>query len=122
MGISSKFMDMIMRVVNNVRTETKNLEDINNNLRNETKNLEDIVGTKEILCDGYFYDITDFINKHPGGRVIYYYTKTGEDATHAIQQFHQPSIKRVRAMMSSFKKRPASDNESNSHIKGIFNI
>jgi fatty acid desaturase len=68
-------------------------------------------GAKEILCDGYFYDVTNFVKKHPGGSIIEYYTKNGEDATHAIQQFHQRSIKRVRVMMSSFKKRPALDSE-----------
>lgn len=68
----------------------------------------------EILFDGYFYDVTDFMKKHPGGSIIEYYTKYGEDATHAIQQFHHRSTKRVTAIMSSLKKRPASDGESNS--------
>lgn len=68
---------------------------------------------KEILFDGYFYDVTDFVKKHPGGSIIEYYTKTGEDSTHAIQQFHQRSIKRVRAIMGSFKKRLALDCERN---------
>ena len=67
---------------------------------------------KEILCDGYFYDVTDFARNHPGGSIIYFYTQSGEDATHAIQQFHHRSIKRIRLMMSSFKKRPALDSES----------
>lgn len=67
----------------------------------------------EILFDGYFYDVTDFVKKHPGGSIIEYYTKSGEDATHPIQQFHHRSIKRVTAMMSSMKIRPASDSESN---------
>ncbi len=48
-----------------------------------------------------------------GGSIIEYYTKTGEDATHAIQQFHQRSTKRVNGIMSSLKKRPATDSESN---------
>jgi len=68
-------------------------------------------GRKEVLFDGYFYDVTDFVKKHPGGSIIEYYTKTGEDGTHAIQQFHQRSIKRVKGIMSSFKKRPALDSE-----------
>lgn len=73
---------------------------------------ERIADRKEILFDGYFYDVTDFIKRHPGGSVITYYTKRGEDATHAIQQFHHRSINKVNAMMSSLKKRPASDTES----------
>lgn len=77
-------------------------------------------GRKEILFDGYFYDVTDFIRKHPGGRIIEFYTQTGEDGTHAIQQFHQRSIKRVKPIMSNLKKRPASDNESNLCISNSF--
>lgn len=67
---------------------------------------------KEILFDGYFYDVTDFVKKHPGGSIIEYYTKVGEDSTHAIQQFHQRSFKRVQGIMSAFKKRPARDSNS----------
>lgn len=82
----------------------------------ETKEAESIANggsTKEILCDGYFYDVTNFISRHPGGSIIKYYTQTGEDATHAIQQFHQRSAKRVSMMMRSLKRRPASDSERN---------
>lgn len=68
---------------------------------------------KEILFEGFFYDVTDFIKKHPGGSIIEYYTQSGEDGTHAIQQFHRRSIKRVKAIMSSFKKRPALDSDGN---------
>lgn len=67
--------------------------------------------TKEILCDGYFYDVTHFIKKHPGGTIIEYYTKRGEDATQAIQQFHQRSSNKVQMMLKSFKKRVASEDE-----------
>lgn len=80
----------------------------------ETKEIESITngcGTKEILCDGYFYDVTNFISRHPGGSIIKYYTQTGEDATHAIQQFHQRSARRVSMMMRALKRRPASDSE-----------
>lgn len=71
-----------------------------------------IADRKEILFDGHFYDVTDFIKRHPGGHVITYYIKPGEDATHAIEQFHHRSIKRVKTMMGSLKRRPASDRES----------
>lgn len=79
---------------------------------NTAKSIGPNPGRKEVLFDGHFYDVTDFIKKHPGGSIIEYYTKTGEDGTHAIQQFHQRSIKRVKGIMSSFKKRPATDSES----------
>lgn len=78
----------------------------------ETRKVERLIGgTKEILCDGYFYDVTNFISRHPGGSIIKYYTQSGEDASHAIQQFHQRSMKRVRMMMKAFKRRPAADSE-----------
>lgn len=66
---------------------------------------------KEILCDGWYYDVTDFARRHPGGSIIDYYTKTGEDATLAIQQFHQRSQAKIKAILKSFKKRPAEDQE-----------
>ena len=66
---------------------------------------------KEILCQGYYYDVTDWVAKHPGGDVIEWYTESGEDATIAIQQFHHRSEKRVQAMMKMFTKRPARDSD-----------
>lgn len=96
--------------------QTMNSTELNEKIETthkEMKNLELIAGRKEILFDGYFYDVTDFIKKHPGGRIISYYTNSGEDSTHAIQQFHYRSIKRVKVMMNSLKKRPASISESN---------
>ncbi|KAJ6635010.1 Acyl-lipid (8-3)-desaturase [Pseudolycoriella hygida] len=66
---------------------------------------------KEILFDGDFYDVTDFISKHPGGTVIEYYTEKGEDSTLVIQQLHKRSKETVKVMMSALKRRPASDSE-----------
>jgi cytochrome b involved in lipid metabolism len=40
---------------------------------------------KEILYEGHYYDLTHFIQRHPGGNVIKFYTEPGEDATLAIQ-------------------------------------
>lgn len=79
----------------------------------ETTESKSVERRKEILVDGYFYDVTDFIKMHPGGTVIDYYTNDGEDATHAVQQFHHRSIKRVKTIMNCLKKRPASDTEGN---------
>jgi len=67
---------------------------------------------KEILYDGYYYDVTSFVKKHPGGSIIDYYTQRGEDATNAIQQFHQRSAKKIDIMLKSFKRRPANDRHS----------
>lgn len=82
-------------------------------VKRDSENGDPMSEIKEILCDGYFYDVTNFIKKHPGGSIIEFYTKNGEDGTHAIQQFHQRSIKIVKIMLKSFKKRPALDSERN---------
>jgi len=69
----------------------------------------------EILYKGYFYDVTDFVKKHPGGSVIKYYTEKGEDATNVMQQFHNRSMNKIDLMLKSFKKRPISkEDESKS--------
>jgi len=72
---------------------------------------------KEILCDGYFYDVTEWVKRHPGGKIIEFYTDSGEDATLAIQQFHQRSTKRIKAIMSSLKKRPATTQALNESMR-----
>ena len=72
---------------------------------------EAIPERKELLYEGYYYDVTDWIKRHPGGRIIEFYTQKGEDATMAIQQFHQRSTKKVMAIMKSLKRRQASDSE-----------
>jgi hypothetical protein len=61
----------------------------------------------EILYDGHFYDVTQWIPRHPGGNVIKFYTEGGEDATLAIQQFHHRSLRQVQGIMKSFQKRIA---------------
>ncbi|OXA45979.1 Fatty acid desaturase 2 [Folsomia candida] len=64
---------------------------------------------KEILYEGHYYDVTKFIKKHPGGSIIEYYVEHGQDATHAVQQFHQRFSDKVRVILQSFTKRPATD-------------
>jgi len=66
----------------------------------------------EVLYEGYMYDVTDFVKRHPGGTVILFYTESGEDATHAIQQFHHRSMKKVDLIMKSLPKRPVTDADS----------
>ncbi len=65
----------------------------------------------EVLCDGYYYDVTDFIARHPGGDIINLYVESGEDATIPIQQFHYRSLKTVMARMKGLKKRKATVEE-----------
>lgn len=66
----------------------------------------------EVLYDGYYYDVTEFIKRHPGGNIIELYTDAREDATIPIQQFHYRSLKTVMAKMKGLPKRPASEEES----------
>jgi cytochrome b involved in lipid metabolism len=76
-------------------------------------NLKKISHTrKEILYEGHFYDVTKFINRHPGGNIIKFYTEPGEDATLAIQQFHHRSMNRIKTILKSFPRREATPEES----------
>lgn len=68
-------------------------------------------GKYEILANGYFYDVSNFYERHPGGELINMYLNTHEDATIAIQQFHYRSTKRVEAILKSFPKRVATEEE-----------
>jgi len=71
---------------------------------------------KEIFYEGYLYDVTDWIPKHPGGRVIEYYTDEREDATIPIQQFHHRSIKQILARMKTLPKRPCPPEAGNTQL------
>ncbi|CAL8109765.1 unnamed protein product [Orchesella dallaii] len=95
--------------------QKKRTESTSNNNNNNNNNNNSITTPikKEILSDGWYYDVTDFARRHPGGSIIEYYTKTGEDATLAIQQFHHRSQGRVKAILKSFKRRPAEDADIN---------
>ena len=66
---------------------------------------------KELLYEGYLYDVTEWVRRHPGGKIIEFYTQSGEDSTLAVQQFHQRSTKKVMAIMKSLKHRPATSEE-----------
>ncbi|CAL8098310.1 unnamed protein product [Orchesella dallaii] len=62
----------------------------------------------EILYDGHYYDVTDFVRRHPGGReIIGFYTHPNEDATIPIQQFHARSLDKVTGIMKTLKRRRA---------------
>ncbi len=71
---------------------------------------------KEILFDGYLYDVTNFIKRHPGGNIISFYAKAGEDSTVPIQQFHNRSMKRVEEIINTFKKRRLTDSDGNINV------
>ncbi|CAL8122102.1 unnamed protein product [Orchesella dallaii] len=65
---------------------------------------------KEIIYDGNYYDVTDFITRHPGGeQIMGWFTLPGEDATTAIEQFHARSFTKVEGIMKSLKSRPVTE-------------
>jgi cytochrome b involved in lipid metabolism len=68
---------------------------------------------KELYYKGFFYDVTEWVRRHPGGKIIEFYTKKGEDASLPIQEFHNRSTKKVMGIMNSLKKRPATLEERN---------
>jgi len=98
------------------------------NIRDATQDNENLIqeenamkiGKKEILYDGYFYDVTNFIDRHPGGSVIEYYTNTNEDATCPIMMFHHRSKKKVDAIMNTLPRRPAMEHESKQTIALLY--
>jgi len=49
-------------------------------------------GPKVLFINDIAYDVTNFVDKHPGGKVIDYYLK-GEDATDCFDAFHYRSKK-----------------------------
>jgi hypothetical protein len=69
-------------------------------------------GRKEILYEGHYYDVTHWIRRHPGGNIIQFYTECGEDATLAVQQFHQRSMGKVAGIMRGLKKTKPSPTNS----------
>ena len=61
---------------------------------------------KEILIDGYIYDVHDF--KHPGGTVIDFYVNSRADAGFAFKEFHQRS-KKAQLVLKGLKSRKAEE-------------
>lgn len=57
---------------------------------------------KETYIDGVVYDITGFVKKHPGGRIIEFVV--GTDATDAFNQFHLRS-QRAKKILKSLPQR-----------------
>lgn len=60
---------------------------------------------KEILHNGYFYDVTNF--SHPGGNIISFFVNNGEDSTNTFRQFHHRSIAKSSLMLQSLPRRKA---------------
>lgn len=50
--------------------------------------INQVSAKREVLIEGNYYDVTRWSQFHPGGRVINYYTESGEDATIPFLQFH----------------------------------
>eukprot|EP00040_Diaphanoeca_grandis_P006113 m.35991 g.35991 ORF g.35991 m.35991 type:complete len:437 (-) comp17233_c0_seq1:173-1483(-) len=58
----------------------------------------------EILIDGIWYNITDFVKHHPGGRIINFYR--GKNATEAFNEFHIRSKSAHKRLALIKKQRP----------------
>jgi cytochrome b involved in lipid metabolism len=109
-SVLAKSKELIITIifVSEIKTSTKMAPNVKDPPMTAT-NEETVQGnnTKEVYYKGYFYDVTEWVRRHPGGKIIEFYTKKGEDATLPIQEFHNRSIKKVTAIMNSLKKRPA---------------
>lgn len=64
-------------------------------------------GKKEVLINEQYYDVTNWIPRHPGGNVIKFYTEEGEDATAAFDQFHGRCITTATKFLNQLPKREA---------------
>ncbi len=64
----------------------------------------------DLLIDGKIYDVTDFIDKHPGGSVIKFYAGKDIDASQAFNQFHCRS-KKANVTMKQYFKRDVTNKE-----------
>nr|A4KDP0.1 RecName: Full=Acyl-lipid (8-3)-desaturase; AltName: Full=AN Delta(5)-fatty-acid desaturase; AltName: Full=Acyl-lipid 5-desaturase; AltName: Full=Delta-5 desaturase [Rebecca salina]ABL96295.1 delta-5 desaturase [Rebecca salina] len=58
---------------------------------------------KELVIGDRAYDVTNFVKRHPGGKIIAY--QVGTDATDAYKQFHVRSAKADK-MLKSLPSRP----------------
>ncbi|CAH1800240.1 unnamed protein product [Owenia fusiformis] len=59
---------------------------------------------KLVGVDGFWYDVTDFIDKHPGGPIIGSFI--GEDATHVFHAYgHDPKILKHRKPVGTYAMR-----------------
>ncbi len=67
----------------------------------------DLTLKKEILINGYFYDVTNF--DHPGGNIISFFINNfqGEDGSLTFRQFHHRSIAKASMILNSLPKRKA---------------
>ena len=65
--------------------------------------LEQLDKTKEMIIRGRVYDVSGFIKRHPGGKVITF--QLGSDASDAYNNFHMRSPKADK-MLRSLPNRP----------------
>lgn len=98
----------------------------NNNNEGETdfgkgKEVDKSDRKTELLYDGIYYDITDWMKKHPGGKIIEMFASTEQDALHAIQQFHFRSEKKVLSIMKSLPQRQPTEKECKCGMSQISN-
>ena len=71
---------------------------------------------------GKFYDLDEFLDNHPGGRVILESCKGKDDATAAFESYHAMSdMKKIKTIMKKYEVSDC-DEEFNFKENGFYNI
>lgn len=73
---------------------------------NPEKNNKEVVKKQILAIDGVNYDVTDFLPRHPGGKVLSYYLN--QDATDVFQAMHYHS-KRAKLVLKTLPKVSVTD-------------
>jgi fatty acid desaturase len=73
-----------------------------------------------VTIDGYRYDVTNFIRKHPGGNVIKYYVADHLDATDAYYAFHSRSESANKWLATLPKEKVDSPNDAKDPLVADF--
>ena len=70
---------------------------------------------------GNYYDLTDFLDKHPGGAIILNACKGDRDATAAFESYHAMSdMKKIKQIMSKYKIEGEYKSSFNFSEKGFY--
>ena len=70
---------------------------------------------------GNYYDLTDFLDKHPGGAIILNACKGDLDATAAFESYHALSdMKKIKQIMNKYKVEGEYKSSFNFSEKGFY--
>lgn len=70
-------------------------------------------GKHEILINSHYYDVINWIPRHPGGNIIKFYTKQGEDASAAFDQFHGRCLNAAEKVLKHLPSREVAKKNGN---------